>query len=218
MNTAATSSCSAAPCAQGLVRRRRIPARRSTQRWIAGSLVLAAVAALALYWLLVKPFTLQATTLGINYVEIGPRLGTAGMPTREQFARIAAAGYQVVINIVPDNAMGSHTDEAALVASNGMAYEHLPVDFARPTAADFARFATLMKQHGEARVLVHCQINMRASVFAYLYRVLELGEDPDLAYEDVQRVWQPSHQWRELIRELHAARGRPLPFALASAA
>jgi hypothetical protein len=123
-----------------------------------------------------------------------------------------------VIDLAPSDALGSHADEAALVHAGGMACEHLPVDFARPTAAGYARFAALMRKHAGQRVLVHCQLNLRASVFVYLYRVLELGEDPDRAFEDVQMVWQPSRQWRELIRELHAARGRPLPFALESAA
>ena len=59
------------------------------------------------------------------------------MPTRKQFASIATAGYRVVINLAPGSAMGSHADEAALVTARGMVYEHLPVDFAMPTAADW---------------------------------------------------------------------------------
>ena len=179
---------------------------------------LAPAAGVALFWLLVKPVTLQASTFGINHVEVNAGIGTAGMPTRKQFAGIASANDRVVINPAARDALGTHTGEAALVTAQGMAYEHLPVDFARPTAADDARFATLRKQRGGERVFVHSQINMRASVFAYPYRVLELGEDPDLAYEAVPRVWQPSHQWREQIRELRTARGWPLPFARESAA
>jgi protein tyrosine phosphatase (PTP) superfamily phosphohydrolase (DUF442 family) len=194
------------------------PASRSARRWMAGSMLLAALAAVALFWLLVKPVSLQAGPLGLNYVETSDRVGTAGMPTRAQISRLADAGYRVVINLVPGDALGSHADEAAQVADRGMAYEHLPVDFARPTAEDNAQFAALMRKHAGQRVLVHCQLNMRASVFVYLYRVLELGEDPDLAFEAVQTVWQPSHPWRELIRELHDAHDRPLPFALESAA
>jgi uncharacterized protein (TIGR01244 family) len=206
------------PCAPHLTRRATRPARRTAQRWAAGSLLLAAVAALALFWMLAGPLSLQPNTLGINYVMVSARLGTAGMPTREQIARIAGAGYRVVINLAPGDALGSHADEAALVARAGMTYAHLPVNFAQPTAEDYRQFAALMKQHEGERVFVHCQIALRASVFTYLYRVLERGEDPDLAYEAVLQVWQPSHQWRELMRELHAARGRPLPFALDVAA
>lgn len=194
------------------------PASRSTRRWLAGSTLLAALAAVALFWLVVRPVTLQTGALGLNYVAANSRIGTSGMPTRRQIARLAEAGYRVVINLAPSDALGSHADESAQVAAQGMAYEHLPVDFARPTAEDYAQFAALMRRHADQRVLVHCQLNLRASVFVYLYRVLELGEDPDRAFESVQRVWQPSHPWRELIRDLHDARGLPLPFALESAA
>jgi protein tyrosine phosphatase (PTP) superfamily phosphohydrolase (DUF442 family) len=214
MSAAATSHACARCVARALAR----PASRSARRWLAGSVALAALSALALFWLLVKPVTLRADALGLNYVQASARIGTSGMPTRSQIARLADAGYGVVINLAPGDALGSHDDEAAQVAAHGMAYAHLPVDFARPTAADYAQFAALMRQHADQRVLVHCQVNLRASVFVYLYRVIELGEDPDLAFEAVQEVWQPSRQWRELIRELHVARGRPLPFALDSAA
>lgn len=175
---------------------------------------LSAVLWAMLLWLPVQPVQVFASTLGVNYIQISPRLGTAGMPTRAQFAQIASAGYQTVINLAPDTVSNAHKDEPQLVAAQGMAYEHVPVDFARPTAADYAQFVAAMNKHADRRVFVHCQVNMRASTFTYLYRVMELGEDPDRAFEAVQRVWQPSPPWRSLIREVHAARGKPLPVAL----
>lgn len=199
-----------APIARGL---HRAPSRRR-QGWVGGNPALLAVLLAALLWLLVQPVELLAGTLGVNYIQISPRLGTAGMPTRAQFADIASAGYKTVINLAPYTVMGAHKDEPQLVASQGMAYEHIPVDFARPTVADFEQFVAAMNKHADQRVFVHCQVNMRASTFVYLYRVMELGEDPDRAFEAVQRVWQPSPQWRSLIREVHAARGKPLPLAL----
>lgn len=198
------------PIARGLER----ASSRRRPRWIGGNSALLAVLSAALLWLLVQPVKLHASSLGVNYIQISPRLGTAGMPTRAQFADIASAGYQTVINLAPDTVTGAHKDEPQLVASRGMAYEHIPVDFARPTAADYAQFVVAMNKHADRRVFVHCQVNMRASTFTYLYRVMELGEDPDRAFEAVQRVWQPAPPWRSMIREVHAARGKPLPVAL----
>jgi protein tyrosine phosphatase (PTP) superfamily phosphohydrolase (DUF442 family) len=185
-----------------------------TQRLASSGFALAAVLALALFWLLVQPVALRASTLGINTIEISPRITTAGMPAADQFAAIRAAGHRVVINLAPSNAMGAHRNEAALVAEQGMAYEHVPVDFAKPTMQDFDTFVAAMRRHASERVFVHCQVNMRASVFVYLYRVTELGEAPDVAYDAVTRVWQPSSQWRALIRAVHTAHNKPLPFAL----
>ena len=190
------------------------PRRRRVDGSAAWRGALAAVLGAMLLWLPVKPVQVFASTLGVNYVQISARLGTAGMPTRAQFAQIASAGYQTVINLAPDTVPNARPDEPQLVAAQGMAYEHVPVDFARPTAADYARFVAAMNKHADQRVFVHCQVNMRASTFAYLYRVMELSEDPDRAFEAVQRVWQPSPPWRSLILEVHAARGKPLPVAL----
>lgn len=152
--------------------------------------------------------------LPINYIEVLPTIGTAGMPTRAQFEAIRKAGYRVVVNLAPSHVIGAHKDEAELVAAQGLLYHHIPVDFARPTAADVQRFAQTMNAHREQRVFVHCQVNMRASVFTFLYRATELGEDPDHAYTDVLKVWQPHKQWQQLIRDVLAERAIRLPMAL----
>jgi ferric-dicitrate binding protein FerR (iron transport regulator) len=88
VSAAATSTA----CPRGVARTAHRPASRSARRWLAGSVVLAALAALALFWLLVKPLTLQAGALGLNHVQTSARVGTPGMPTRRQIAPLAAAG------------------------------------------------------------------------------------------------------------------------------
>jgi protein tyrosine phosphatase (PTP) superfamily phosphohydrolase (DUF442 family) len=162
------------------------------------------------------PFTLKPGEIAINYVAVSPRIATSGMPTRAQFELIAKAGYQVVINLAPADAMGGHGDEQALVVGQGMGYHAIPVNFARPTADDYAQFAAVMRQHRAERVLVHCQVNMRASSFVFLYRVLDLGEEPDSAYDAVLRVWQPAIQWRGFMRDELTSRGIRPPMALES--
>lgn len=192
-------------------------ALRRAQSLAASGFALAALCAMAMLLLLVRPITLEARTLGVNQTDISPRLASAGMPTVEQIGAIAGAGYQVVINLAPSNAHGSTPNERELVTDKGMVYEHVPVDFARPTPAHFDQFVAVMRKHADQRIFVHCQVNMRASVFVYLYRVMELNEDPERAFETVLRVWQPSAQWRALIRDLHARSGKPLPFAFEKA-
>lgn len=152
--------------------------------------------------------------LGLNYVAVTPTIGTAGMPQRDQFEAIAAAGYRMVINLAPPGALGSHADEAQLAARQGMRYYNVPVDFAQPTANDYQRFAELMKAHAGEPVFVHCQMNLRASSFVFLYRVLEAGEDADRAYDDVLRVWQPVPQWRSFIRAMLERQAAVVPLAL----
>jgi protein tyrosine phosphatase (PTP) superfamily phosphohydrolase (DUF442 family) len=160
------------------------------------------------------PFTIIPGPLSVNYVANSPSISTAGMPMRDQFAKIAEEGFQVVVNLAPPSVAGSHKDEQALVEAQGMRYYGIPVDFDAPRREDFERFVAIMKQHRRERVLVHCQINLRASTFVFLYRVLELGEDPDRAYQDVAKIWQPHGPWLELTRKTLAASGKSLPLEL----
>jgi protein tyrosine phosphatase (PTP) superfamily phosphohydrolase (DUF442 family) len=160
------------------------------------------------------PISWRSDPLGINYVAATPAIGTAGAPQRAQFEAIAAAGYRTVVNLAPPGALGTLADEADLAARHGMRYYNVPVDFAQPTEGDYQRFAALMRRHGGERLFVHCQMNLRASSFVFLYRVLELGEDADRAYDDVLRVWQPAPQWRSFIRDVLARRSATMPMAL----
>lgn len=172
------------------------------------------IAGLIAFGRVALPFVVSPGPLALNYVGNTPRISSAGMPTRSQFAEIANAGFDVVVNLAPATALGAHENEAALVAQRGMHYFHVPVDFASPRQEDFERIARILQAHRGQRVMVHCQMNLRASTFVFLYRVIELNEDPDRAYDDVVRVWQPSPPWRNFMREALLARGRPLPLAL----
>jgi protein tyrosine phosphatase (PTP) superfamily phosphohydrolase (DUF442 family) len=199
----------------GMIERAHRSARRGC--WLAGrGYAMAAVCALLAFVGCTSPFALKPGELAINYVEVSPRIGTSGMPTRAQFGPIAKAGYQVVINLAPADAMDSHKDEEALVFGQGMGYHNLAVSFAQPTSDDYAHFAEVMRSHRAERIFVHCQANMRASSLVFLYRVLELGEDPDSAYDAVLRVWQPAMQWRGFMRDVLTARGVRPPMALES--
>lgn len=153
-------------------------------------------------------------SLGVNYVEVSPAIGTAGMPQPGQFEAIAGAGYEAVINLAPPTEAGSLRDEAGLAARHGMGYYNVPVDFAHPAADDYRRFAGIMRRHAGGHVYVHCQLNFRASSFVFLYRALELGIDVDRAYDDVLRIWHPTPQWRSFIDETLTQRGARLPMAL----
>ena len=175
---------------------------------------LAAIAMLLLYARIAMPFSLSPGPIALNYVENTPAIATSGMPSRAQFTRIAVEGYGIVVNLAPAGVLGSHDDERELAEGAGLLYFHVPVDFSAPRGADYERFAAILGQAGKQRTLVHCQINMRASSFVFLYRVVELGEDPDRAYADVTRIWTPSLAWARFLRETLQARGKRLPLEL----
>ena len=135
-----------------------------------------------------------------NWRRLGPALTTSGQPSEAQLAALAALGVEQVINL------GFHThekalaDEAGSVAALGMAYVHIPVDFANPTEADLTAFYAAMDALEGRAAHVHCIANYRVSAFLYRYRIDRLGWDPAEARADLDAIWRPEGVWAVLVR------------------
>ncbi|HEX2827567.1 MAG TPA: protein tyrosine phosphatase family protein [Burkholderiales bacterium] len=139
-----------------------------------------------------------------NFIAITDRLHTSGQPSEAQLKGLARSGYGLVVNLAPPTTTGSLPNEGALVAGNGIAYVNIPVDWDKPRYEDFVLFSDVLRRAGERRVLVHCQMNFRASTFTFLYRVVHQGVDPALAYDQVTAVWAPHDRWKAFAREVLA--------------
>jgi protein tyrosine phosphatase (PTP) superfamily phosphohydrolase (DUF442 family) len=136
-----------------------------------------------------------------NHRPLDERLATSGQPTVPQLHAIAAAGYRVVINLaLHDDPHYSLPDEAGVVRSLGLAYVHIPVQFAAPTDEDLQRFFAAMEAHQHDKAWVHCAANLRVPVFLGLYRVIRQGWDPERAFALMQGLWpQPNAVWSAFI-------------------
>jgi protein tyrosine phosphatase (PTP) superfamily phosphohydrolase (DUF442 family) len=137
-----------------------------------------------------------------NYLKIKPWLGTAGMPTIEQLKIIADSGYQSIINLALDQSPGAITDEDLLVNQLGMKYFHVPVNWEQPKVSDYLCFSAIMQKLAGEKIFVHCVLNMRVSVFTYLYRVLQLEDSSKEAYKDILKIWEPNHSWQTFMMEV----------------
>ncbi|MDX6516573.1 MAG: hypothetical protein QOH73_2239 [Gaiellaceae bacterium] len=143
-----------------------------------------------------------------NVRAVDERLCTSGQPTVEQLERIAAAGYETVVNLaLHDDPRYSLPDEAGTVSSLGMTYVHIPVDFAAPTEADLRAFMAACDDHRGERVWIHCAANMRVSAFLGLYRVLGEGWPRERAFELMDELWEPNAVWAAFIESM--LDGRP---------
>jgi len=138
-----------------------------------------------------------AESIGVNYVAATERIHTAGQPTAETLAGLAAQGFELVVNLAPPTNQGAVPNEGKLVAEGGPTYVNIPVDWQHPTYEDFELFSAVMNGARERKVLVHCQLNMRASAFTFLYRVISEGVPPAEALTALQKVWIPRDQWAE---------------------
>ena len=139
---------------------------------------------------------------GVNFVKVSDRIDTSGQPPKELLENFADKKYDLVINLAPPLAKGSVLEEGGLVAQSGTKYVNIPVDWKNPTEQDFNFFSAVLNTTGHNKVLVHCQINMRGSLFTFLYRVVHENIDPSQAHEKMTLVWEPTDQWLKFAQSI----------------
>jgi uncharacterized protein (TIGR01244 family) len=144
------------------------------------------------------------TPIGVNYVAATERLHTAGQPDAATLATLGEQGFELVVNLAPPTNQGAVADEGKLVAENGPTYVNIPVSWQQPTHEDFALFSAVMNGARDRKVLVHCQLNMRASAFTFLYRVIHEGVPPEEAMNALRAVWIPRDQWATFTADMLA--------------
>lgn len=135
-----------------------------------------------------------------NIVPISPRLVTSGQPTAASLRRLKEMGFGAVIYLAPETVPDAVPGESGIVQGQGLGYVNIPVPFNRPTSQDVATFEAALARFQGQKVLVHCQVNMRASSMVFLHRVLVGREKPEAAYDAVSQVWSPEGPWKDLIQ------------------
>jgi uncharacterized protein (TIGR01244 family) len=143
-------------------------------------------------------------SMGANYVVATERLHTAGQPSAAALATLAEQGFELVVNLAPPGNQGAVAEEGKLVAEDGPTYVNIPVNWQKPTYEDFELFSAVMNGARERKVLVHCQLNMRASAFTFLYRVVHEGVAPEEAMTALSAVWIPRDQWADFTADVLA--------------
>ena len=134
-----------------------------------------------------------------HWHRLDPRLTSSGQPTEAEFPLIAALGVRHIINLgLPDHPRAV-PNEAASVASLGLTYSAIPVEFGAPTEADFAQFCTLMDRHDGEKLHIHCIANYRVSAFLYRYRRKILGWSHAASLPDLRAIWEPDPVWATFI-------------------
>jgi protein tyrosine phosphatase (PTP) superfamily phosphohydrolase (DUF442 family) len=135
-----------------------------------------------------------------NFRPVAAGLATSGQPSEQQLALIAAAGFDVVINLaLHDDPRYSLHDEAGNVRDLGMQYVHIPVQFDAPEKSDLLAFFDAMERHRGHRIWVHCAANMRVTAFLGLYRVLRERRSRTQAFQLMDSVWKPNAVWTAFI-------------------
>jgi len=156
-------------------------------------------AAIAMATVCISVQAAEAPLQAPNVVPISADLVTSGQPTAEALAHLSEQGFGAVIYLAPPTVSDAIPAEADLVRKQGMEFVNIPIPFNKPTSSDFQAFVAAMDRLGGRKVLVHCQVNMRASSVVFLYRVIVRNAKPEQAYESVAKVWSPHGPWRDLL-------------------
>lgn len=136
-----------------------------------------------------------------NLVQATARIHTSGQPPAKTLEGLKAQGFEAVVYLAPPTVPDAVQDEARIVGGQGLVFVNIPIVFDNPTRRDFETFAAVMKALGSRKVLVHCQVNLRASSLVFLYRTIVGREDPEIAWKDVAKIWTPRGPWKRLIED-----------------
>lgn len=142
-----------------------------------------------------------------NYRQYDPYFSSSGQPSARQLKALSAAGFERVVYLAFTDNKTAIESEDRVVKELGMDYLHIPVDFDKPTTDDFEELASVLNRDRNIRTLVHCQINLRASAFSFLYRVIYAGVPMLDAKADLDAIWQPDKTWYRFIVDVLSKHG-----------
>lgn len=137
-----------------------------------------------------------------NYFKYTDTFSSSGQPDQGQLQDAWVDGFERVIYLAFSDHHTSLEKEDRIVKELGMQYVNIPVNWGSPTASDFQIFASLMQSDTGKKTLVHCQANLRASAFSFLYRVIYEDVPVAAAKKDMNDVWTPNSVWTALILDV----------------
>ena len=144
----------------------------------------------------------------INFKRYSESSASAGQLHDRHIPFIEKENYSLVVYLAFDSSEDkSRLGIDKLIRGTGARYIQLPVDWFQPTPEDYNNFVGAVAANDEKNILVHCQMNFRASAFSFLYRVIEGDEDFEEAKEDMLSVWIPDNTWTDFINEVLMSSG-----------
>lgn len=135
----------------------------------------------------------------LNWRRLNDRITLSGQPTEAQLSAIRDLGVTTIINLGPHSNKGALADEPGTVASLGMRYVYIPVDFENPTEADFSAFCAALEAVENQAIHVHCIYNARVTAFFYRYAQTGKALPEAEAFALMEGIWRPGGVWAKFI-------------------
>jgi protein tyrosine phosphatase (PTP) superfamily phosphohydrolase (DUF442 family) len=122
-----------------------------------------------------------------NACQLLPGVVTGGQPSAAHLSAFLSAGGRVVLDL-RDAMEPRPLDEAATVASLGMAYVNVPVGPHSLTDATLDRVREVLQDAGDGLVLVHCASGSRVGAALLPFLMLDHGLEEEDAVAQAMRV------------------------------
>lgn len=135
----------------------------------------------------------------LNWRRLDSKISLSGQPTETQLSEIKDLGVTHIVNLGPHTNKGALDDEAGTVASLGMTYVYIPVDFENPTEDDFTKFCAALESLEGQPIHVHCIYNARVSAFFYRYAQSHKGRFETDTFALMDGIWRPGGVWAQFI-------------------
>jgi len=137
----------------------------------------------------------------LNFRRVSDTVTTSGTVAADALGELRPNGYEVVVNLMPDDSSYAVAGEADIVEGADIGYVYIPVDFEAPTTDDFSAFAAAMDANADKNVHVHCAANYRVSAFYSLYAMRQGWWDAAQADAHIREIWDPAEYpaWEAFI-------------------
>ena len=139
-----------------------------------------------------------------NIRRVSDNLTTSGIVRPDRLRTLASQGYDVVLNLLPDESEYAVPGERQIVESQGIEYIYIPVEFKQPKRSDFQKFSEALDRVQHRKVHIHCAANYRVSAFYSLYEVKRGVWSSVQAKEFIYGVWRPAEHpgWSDFISDV----------------
>lgn len=115
---------------------------------------------------------------------VAPNVLLAAQPQVEDWARLAEAGIQTIVNIRSDPARA--TLQGANAATHGLHYIHAPWPAYELSTEHLAEFAAIMADPTTGPVCIHCRSATRVGLIWMLYRINHCGWSREAAEAELR--------------------------------
>ena len=139
-----------------------------------------------------------------NFRRVNTQITTSGVVGTRRLKELAQEGYEIVINLLPNDSDDATENERQLVENQGIKYIYIPVDFKHPNLSNYDQFINALDEVKQSKVHIHCAANYRVSAFYSLYAQSRGLWDASQAQSFVQGIWAPQDYpgWPGFIAEV----------------